>query len=222
MSLTLHVSRLSRKALMKKRDIFSRPPPHFLSFSFFRRGGRSAPLAPLRGGSRPPPGGPGAPPGGPGGPPLGGPGGPGGRAPRGGPYQNRTPGGTQACELLLYCKLAPGQQRVPVPALRLMMATRPARLMTWRLSDDALDGRAGHMRRAIYTGGRCLHGARQRTGVSGRGGSAYEQLYSSLHGPESRRASGLRGRGTRRVSGRMWMRGLLPMLSTVRTGPSGM
>ena len=102
------------------------------------------------------------------------------------------------------------------------MATTPARMMTWRLSDDALDGRAGHMRRAIYTGGRCLHGARQRTGVSGRGGSAYEQLYSSLHGPESRRASGLRGRGTRRVSGRMWMRGLLPTLSTVRTGPSGM
>ena len=31
------------------------------------------------------------------------------------------------------------------------MATRPARLMTWRLSDDALDGRAGHMRRAIAT-----------------------------------------------------------------------
>ena len=52
--------------------------------------------------------------------------------------------------------------------------------------------------------------------------AAYEQLYSSLHGPESRRASGLRGRGTRRVSGRMWMRGLLPTLSTVRTGPSGM
>ena len=119
-----------------------------------------------------------------------------------------------------YQELAPGQQRVP--ALRLMMATTPARTMTWRLSDDALDGRAGHMRRAIYTGGRCLHGARQRTGVSGRGGSAYEQLYSSLHGPESRRASGLRGRGTRRVSGRMWMRGLLPTLSTVRTGPSGM
>ena len=48
-----------------------------------------------------------------------------------------------------YYKLAPGQQRVP--ALRLMMATTPARTMTWRLSDDALDGRAGHMRRTIAT-----------------------------------------------------------------------
>ena len=48
-----------------------------------------------------------------------------------------------------YQELAPGQQRVP--ALRLMMATTPARTMTWRLSDDALDGRAGHMRRAIAT-----------------------------------------------------------------------
>jgi len=63
-SLASHVSRLSQKALIKNGQIFSRPPPHFPSFSFFRQKGAPRPSPPPSGGA---PGGP------PGGPPSGGP-----------------------------------------------------------------------------------------------------------------------------------------------------
>ena len=59
MSLASHVSRLSQKALIKNGQIFSRPPPHFPSFSFFRQKGAPRPSPPPSGGGpRGPPGGP--------------------------------------------------------------------------------------------------------------------------------------------------------------------
>ena len=101
--------------LLTPRPRRAPPPGALAAFEAGPQGARGRGLWP-RAPRGPPSGGPGAPPGGPGGPPLGGPGGPGGRAPRGGPYQNRTPGacGREAVPGLKSSLTRPGTVSAPM------------------------------------------------------------------------------------------------------------